>query len=185
MPRKSRPYVDRGKPGTPRLLDGSVPLVPDPPPVPLKTLKTLPVTVTVGINVHAALERWAAWVHDSLASVGWPEKTLLARVIEYGALGAAQGYYGSVMIVGTMVEYDELCGWVEAAIMRLPIDERNIVVRVYLRTEPAEVSANELGITRGTFDSRLSRARRSVKDYLDGRRASLDIARKSATLAPT
>jgi hypothetical protein len=169
-----KPYVDRGRPGLRYEHDGKLPLVQEPPPVPVKTLKKLPqVAVAEGIDVHAALERWARWVHDSLAGVGWPEKTLLARVIEYGALGAAQGQYGSIVIIGTMIEFDEICAWVEAAMMRLPEDERDVVARAYLRYGSAEIHAKELGISRGTFDSRLSRARRSIKDYLDGCNAGL------------
>jgi len=167
------PYVDRGKPGTLRYdHDGKLPLVPDPPSVPEKTIKTLPKTGP-GVDVHAALERWARWVHDSLAGIGWPEKTLLARMIEYGALGAAQGHHKSIVIVGTLIAYDELCAHVEAALMRLPNEERETVAHAYLRRGSAEVHAKELGISRGTFDSRLSRARRSVKDYLDGCKAGL------------
>lgn len=174
------PYVDRGKPGTLRYdHDGKLPLVSDPAPVAEKVLKHLP-QPGAGVDVNAALERWARWVHDSLAGIGWPEKTLLARMIEYGALGAAQGHHRSVVIVGTMVEYDEFCAWVEAALMRLPEEEREAVAHAYLRRGSAEVHAKELGISRGTFDSRLSRARRSVKDYLDGCKAGLVLQEEMA-----
>lgn len=176
-----KPYVDRGGPGLRFDHDGKLPTVQEPPAVPVKTLKKLPqVAVSGGIDVNAALERWARWVHDSLAGVGWPDKTLLARVIEYGALGAAQGQYGSLVIVGTMIEYDEVCAWVEVALIRLPTEERETVTHAYLRGGSAEVHAKELGISRGTFDSRLSRARRSVKDYLDGREAGLVLQEKMA-----
>lgn len=173
MTRKPRPYVDRGKPGTLRMQDGSLPTVPDPPPVPRMTLKHTPVKVTDGADAHAALEQWAHWVRAGLAAVGWPEKTLLARVIEYGALGAAQGHVGTLLVSGDALPHDELCEWVEAAVMRLDLHERNVVVRHYLRAESAEVSAQAIGISADTFRQRLSRARRSVKDYLDGRRAGL------------
>ena len=165
------PYVDRGRPGLRYDHDGKLPLVREPQPVEERLLKHLPPSL-VGVDVHAALERWARWVHDSLAGIGWPEKTLLARMIEYGALGAAQGHHRSVVIVGTMVAYDELCALVEAALMRLPDEEREAVAHTYLRRGSAEVHAKELGISRGTFDSRLSRGKRSVKDYLDGMRAA-------------
>jgi DNA-directed RNA polymerase specialized sigma24 family protein len=124
------------------------------------------------IDVDAALEQWARWVRDGLAGVGWPRETLLARVIEYGALGAAQRYYGALLLMGKAAEYDEMVAWTEAAITRLALEERNVIVRVYLHWEPPEVSAKALGISRGTFDSRLSRAKRSVRDYLEGRRAA-------------
>lgn len=124
------------------------------------------------VDVHAALEQWGRWVRDALSGIGWPAETLLARVIEYGALGAAQRHCGSLLIIGSMIEYDEMIAWTEAAIMRLAIEERNVVARVYLYWEAPEVSAKRLGISRGTFDSRLSRAKRSIRDYLEGRRAA-------------
>jgi hypothetical protein len=173
--RKSRPYIDRGKPGTMRYQDGVMLTVSEPPPIEIPKVRPLP-RVEVkepGIDVDAALERWARWVMGCLSATGWPAKTLLARVIEYGALGAAQGYHGSLVLVGSVVEDDEACAWVEAAIMRLPVEERIVITHVYLSWEPAEASAKDLKITRGTFDSRLSRARRSVKDYLDGRKAAV------------
>lgn len=128
--------------------------------------------VLESVDAHAALEQWGRWVRDGLAGIGWPAETLLARVIEYGALGAAQRHCGSLMLIGTLIEYDEMVAWTEAAVMRLALDERNVVVRVYLHWEPPEVSAKRLGISQGTFDSRLSRARRSVRDYLEGRKAA-------------
>ena len=168
-----RPYIDRGTPGTLRYQGGVLLTVREPEPVERLKLRATPsFTKEPGIDVDAALERWAQWVKDGLAGAGWPNKTLLARVIEYGALGAAQRHYGSIVIIGTMIEYDEICGWVEAAVMRLAGEEREVIVRVYFRWETPDVSAKELGISRGTFDSRLSRGRRSVKDYLDGRKAA-------------
>ena len=172
MAKRSRPYIDRGPPGVLRYQDGVLLTVREPEPVDRPKLRSAPAAKEPGIDVDAALERWAQWVKDGLASAGWPDKTLLARVIEYGALGAAQGHYGSIVIIGTMIEYDEICGWVEAAVMRLAVEEREVIVRVYFRWETPDVSAKWLGISRGTFDSRLSRGRRSVKDYLDGRKAA-------------
>lgn len=124
------------------------------------------------VDVHAALEQWGRWVLDGLAGMGWPPETLLARVIEYGALGAAQRHCGSLLLIGSMIEYDEMIAWTEAGVMRLALEERNVIARVYLHWEPPEVSAKRLGLSQGTFDSRLSRARRSVRDYLEGRRAA-------------
>lgn len=123
-------------------------------------------------DAHTALEQWAKWVRDALSGVGWPERTLLARLIEYGAIGCAQQQGGRLLICGSILPHDELCEWVEAAIMRLSLDERNVIVRVYLHWETDEVSARELGINVGCLRVRLSRARRSVRDYLDGRKAA-------------
>lgn len=175
-----RPYMDRGKPGL-RYDGEELPRVREP-----EVPKRKPLTASQLRNraepeladADAALEHWAAWAKSALSAVGWPEKTLLARVIEYGVLGAAQRG-GGTPVVGMVVEYDELCAWVEEAVMRLAIDEHRIITYVYLGNMPPEIAAKELGISRGTFDSRLSRARRSVRDYLDGRKASLALQEKA------
>ena len=172
-------YVDRGRPGTLRYQNGVLLTVREPPVIAAKPLKAMPRDKgeSEGIDVNAALERWARWVIGSLSGA-WPQKTLLARVIEYGALGAAQYHYGSLCIVGSVIEHDELCACVEAALIRLAKEEREVVVQSYLSWDPPEAIARELGISRGTYDSRLSRARRSVKDYLDGMRAGVALQEK-------
>lgn len=179
MKRQFRPYVDRGRPGTLRYQDGVLLAVREPPAAQSKPLKQLPKEELNGggIDVNSALERWARWVIGSLSGA-WPPKTLLARVIEYGALGAAQTYYGSLVLIGRGIEHDELCACVEAALMRLAREERDVVMQSYLSWDTPEVIARELGISRGTYDSRLSRGRRSVKDYLDGMTAGVALQEK-------
>lgn len=168
------PYIDRGQSGKLRYQDGELLRVREPEeparkPLTMDSLRDHPGELT---DVDAALEQWAKWALSALSSVGWPAKTLLARLIEYGVIGCAQQASGSILVVGRTLEYDELCAWVETAVMRLPIEERNVIVVAYLSGDPPDVAAIELGVSRGTFDSRLSRARRSVRDYLDGRKAS-------------
>lgn len=178
--RQYRPYVDRGRPGELRYQDGVLLTVREPPAVSVTPLKQMPQDEPKegGIDVNSALERWARWVIGSLSGA-WPPKTLLARVIEYGALGAAQNHYGSLVIVGSVIEHDELCACVEAALIRLAKEERDVVMRSYLSWDTPEVIAKELGISRGTYDSRLSRARRSVKDYLEGMMAGVALQEKA------
>lgn len=170
----SQPYVDRGRPGLRYDSDGKLPRVRDP--------DVEHATLTIeALREHsepelsdadAALEHWAAWAKSALSGVGWPPRTLLARIIECGVLGAAQRSSGSLLVVGSMIEYDELCAWVEAAVMRLTLAERNVVVRAYMHYESPEASARELGMTAANFRQVLYRARRSVRDYLDGRKAA-------------
>lgn len=169
-----KPYIDRGRPGL--RYDGDVlPLVREPPSPPRKaltkeSLKDQPEPELA--DADSALEHWAAWAKSALSSMGWPPRTLLARVIEYGVLGAAQRGSGMLLVVGGMVEYDELCAWVEAAVMRLTLAERNVIVRAYMHYETPETSARELEMTASNFRQILYRARRSVRDYLDGRKAA-------------
>lgn len=167
-------YVDRGRPGL-RYDGDKLPLVREPP-VPLRkilTKESLSDQPEAELaDADSALEHWAAWAKSALSSMGWPPRTLLARVIEYGVLGAAQRGSGTLLVVGGMVEYDELCAWVEAAVMRLTLTERNVIVRAYMHYETPETSARELSMSPSNFRQILYRARRSVRDYLDGRKAA-------------
>jgi hypothetical protein len=122
-------------------------------------------------ETDAALETWASWAKSALAGLGWPQMTLLARIIEFGVMGAGQHYGGATPIV--FIEYDELCATVESAVMRLKLVERNVVVKHYLYWQPIEVSARHLEMSPGRFRTILHRSRRSIKDYLDGRKIAL------------
>jgi hypothetical protein len=175
MSKKPQPYVDRGRPGL-RYDGDRLPRVrePEAPPHTPLTVESLREHAEPELSdADAALSHWAAWAKSSLSGIGWPEKTLLARIIEFGVLGAAQRGSGTLLVVGSMVAYDELCAWVEAAVMRLTLTERNVVVRAYLHYETPEASARQLGMTASNFRQVLYRARRSVRDYLDGRKAAV------------
>lgn len=177
--RQLLPYVDRGAPGALRYTAGGELLqVKEPEAVSHKLLTKEAMHEQPEpemADADSALEHWAAWAKSALSSMGWPPRTLLARVIEYGVLGAAQRGSGTLLVVGGMVEYDELCAWVEAAVMRLTLTERNVIVRAYMHYETPETSARELSMTASNFRQILYRARRSVRDYLDGRKAARDV----------
>lgn len=167
-------YVDRGGPGL-RYDGDQLPLVREPqaPPRTMLTKESLQERAEPELaDADAALEHWAAWAKSALSSMGWPPRTLLARIIECGVLGAAQRSNGVLLVVGGRIEYDELCAWVEAAVMRLTLAERNVIVRAYMHYETPETSAHELSMTPSNFRQVLYRARRSVRDYLDGRKAA-------------
>lgn len=176
--RKPLPYVDRGRPGL-RYDGDKLPLVREPQASPRKELTKEALREQAEpelSDADAALEHWAAWAKSALSSMGWPPRTLLARIIECGVLGAAQRGSGVLLVVGGRIEYDELCAWVEAAVMRLTLAERNVIVRAYMHYETPETSARELEMTPSNFRQILYRARRSVRDYLDGRKAAKAVA---------
>lgn len=173
--RKPLPYVDRGAPGLRYRDNGELLTVREPETPERKTLTAESLRERAEpelSDTDAALEHWAAWAKSALSGMGWPEKTLLARVIEYGVLGAAQRGSGTLLVVGTLVEYDELCAWVEASVMRLSLMERNVIVCTFMHYETPESSARRLGVSPSNFRQILYRARRSVRDYLDGRKAA-------------
>lgn len=113
-------------------------------------------------EADVALEAWARWARTALSGLGWAPRTLLARVIEFGAFGAASRGGAGVLAA------DELCEMVERAVMRLKAIERKVIVSHYLHWQPIDVSARYCGMSKGRFRTLLSAARRSVGDYLDG-----------------
>ena len=123
-------------------------------------------------EVDAALEAWARWGRSLLQSMGWPGRTLLARIMEEGFQGAAQKGSRSVEVI------DEAMEIVERAVLRLPDKERLVVIKHYTYSQPVEVSARYCHMHPTTFRSYLHRARRSIRDYLDGVRRS-SVATKS------
>lgn len=114
-------------------------------------------------DVDTALEAWARWGRSVLAGIGWPAWTLLARVIAQGFTGAAQK--------GCRVyEVDEAMELVERAVLRLSDIERRVICKHYLYWQSPEVSAQYCHMSYGYFRVVLNRARRRVRDYLDGAR---------------
>jgi DNA-directed RNA polymerase specialized sigma24 family protein len=116
-------------------------------------------------ETDAALEAWARWARTGLAGLGWPARTLLARIIECGVRGAAQA--GCLT-----VEIDEAMEMVERAVLRLSDLERQTICRHYLYWQPPEVSARYCGMSPNYFGVVLHRARRSIRDYLEGVKAA-------------
>lgn len=116
-------------------------------------------------DVDAALEAWARWGRSVLSGIGWPQWTLLARVIEQGFTGAAQKGARNY-------EVDEAMEWVERAVLRLAENERRVICKHYLYWQPPEISAQYCHMSYGHFRVVLNRARRRIRDYLDGARHS-------------
>lgn len=116
-------------------------------------------------ETDAALEAWARWGHSVLAGIGWPARTLLARIMDQGIRGAAQSGC-------RLVEADEMMELVERAVLRLTPKERETICRHYFYWQPPEVSARYCGMNPNYFGVVLHRARRRVRDYLEGARAA-------------
>lgn len=110
-------------------------------------------------HIDALLEQWARW-GKSGAALGWPPRTVLAKVIEQGFAGAAQP--------GPMPEMDEAVQAVERAVLRLQEIDRKVVVKHYTYWQPVEVSARYCKMSPGRFRTVLHRARRRISDYLEG-----------------
>jgi hypothetical protein len=116
-------------------------------------------------DVDAALEAWARWGRSGLSGIGWSSWTLLARVIEQGFTGAAQKG-------GCVFEVDEAMELVERAVLRLAEIERRVICEYYLRWQPPEITAQRCHMSYGHFRVVLNRARRRIRDYLEGARSN-------------
>lgn len=110
-------------------------------------------------HVDAMLEQWAKWGKAGLP-VGWPQMTMLARVIEQGFTGASQQ--------GPLPEMSEAVEAVERAVLRLQNIDRRVIVKHYTFWQPIEVSARYCHMSPGRFRTVLHRARRRISDYLEG-----------------
>ncbi len=108
------------------------------------------------VHVDLALEQWARWGKEG--TNGWPQVTLLGRVIEQGFTGAAQK--------GPVPEMSAVIFAVEQAILQLKAIERKVVIKHYIHWQPVEVSARYCHMSAGRFRTLLHRARRRVGELL-------------------
>ncbi len=104
------------------------------------------------------LDAWASWVRGGVSA--WPTGTLLARIIEQGVSGAAQGSGFERMPV-TVLQTDR-------AVARLDYDLSRTIKVYYLMYASSEVKAAYLGISRPTFWRWVARAQKAVYKALAG-----------------
>lgn len=107
--------------------------------------------------VHIRLEMWAKWARDK-APNGWPERTILGRLIEEGP-GASQSSHTTSDMPEGIAETDRAVG-------HLPDEDRKVVRQYYLHWAPRDVMARKLRMPLTKFDSVLNRARWRICGYL-------------------
>jgi len=100
--------------------------------------------------VHARLMEWAKWARENLHAL--PPITLLGRMIEYGALGAAQSGTPPVTIPDHIAAVD-------AAVSRLRPDHKRTIIAYYTEWEAPEQLAKRLGMEYREMRAVLHRAR--------------------------
>ncbi len=113
-------------------------------------------------EAHAALEAWARWALSVFSGLGYARVNAIARLIEFGAMGAS-GSFGP-----SPVEIDRTCEIVDRAITRLDPVQRTVIYRTYLHNDAAQVTAQKCGLTYGYYREVLKDARRRVGDYIEG-----------------
>lgn len=104
-----------------------------------------------------ALDAWASWVKGGMAA--WPAATLLGRIIEQGANGAAQ----SGRTIDTMP--DAILATDRAVAHLDPLLKSTLKV-YYLVYLDSDMKAKQLGVSRATFWRRVSRGQKAVYHFL-------------------
>lgn len=111
-------------------------------------------------RVHGRLTEWARWARDRPVT-GWPERTLLARLVEDGITGASQS---GPPPVGAS---DEVAA-TDAAVRALGEIDRKVIENYYLRWEPTESLARRCRMREREFANVLRRARWRVLGFMEG-----------------
>lgn len=112
--------------------------------------------------IDRRLERAYAYAYEPLKGLGLPRKTLLARVIEMGPMGASQ--------CGPVTPQDEPKDVRETrrCIGMLLNIEQQVLLIEYTTYAPREVKARSVNMTDGRWKTVLHRSRRRVLDMLMG-----------------
>lgn len=114
-------------------------------------------------EAHIALEAWARWANTALQGLGFSSTNIIARLIEMGAMGAAQQARGPAPM-----EIDQTCEIVDRAVMRLDEIEREVICRTYLLNDAAPATAEKCRLTYGYYREVLGKARQRIGDYICG-----------------
>ena len=101
--------------------------------------------------VHGRLEQWGAWAKDSEIRA-YPSVTYLARWIEQGIDGAAQQGKPPIAMP------DEIAA-VDAAVCRLNDIDKRAVRLYYIKWQPIDVLARQMGMRSRQYQNVLRRAR--------------------------
>lgn len=102
------------------------------------------------------LDAWASWVRSNQGA--WPSRTLLARIIEEGTSGAAQGAPIENMPYHVLQT--------DRAVARIETRLRRTVKVYYLTHASSEVKAASLHVSRATFWRLVERAQIAVHTQL-------------------
>lgn len=101
--------------------------------------------------VHSRLEAWGAWAKDSEIRT-WPAVTLLGRMIDQQATGAAQSNRPPVAMP------DEIAA-IDAAVCKLNAIDKRAVQLYYIKWQPIENLARMMHMRPRQYQNVLRRAR--------------------------
>lgn len=109
--------------------------------------------------VHSRLEAWGAWAKDAEVRA-WPASTLLARMIDQQAAGAAQGSKPPISMPDQIAATD-------AAVCKLNAIDKRAVQIYYLKWQPVESLARMMHMRPRQYQNVLRRARWRLALWLD------------------
>jgi DNA-directed RNA polymerase specialized sigma24 family protein len=109
--------------------------------------------------VHSKLEAWGAWAKDAELRA-WPASTILARMIDQQATGAAQSGRPPIAMP------DEIAA-VDAAVCKLGVIDKRAVQLYYIRWQSIEVLAGMMRMRPRQFQNVLRRARWRLAAYMN------------------
>jgi DNA-directed RNA polymerase specialized sigma24 family protein len=108
--------------------------------------------------VHGRLEAWGAWARDSEIRA-WPVATLLGRMIDQQAAGAAQSGRPPVAMP------DDIAA-VDAAVCRLNAIDKQAIQLYYIKSLPVEIHARKMHMRVRQYQNVLRRARWRLAMFL-------------------
>lgn len=104
------------------------------------------------------LSEWSRWARDYADRHAWPAWTLLARMISQG-FGAGQPGRPPIAMTDDVADVDRI-------VARLPDMLRKTLIVAYMTSDPAEVKARRLRMSRPSFYRKLRKAQRQVYSEL-------------------
>ena len=107
--------------------------------------------------VHMRLEQWARWAKDKPPN-GWPERTILGRLIEEGP--------GASHCTSFTSDIPDHIAHVDRAVGHLSHDDKRVIRAYYLSWMPREFLAIKLRISPRRLDTILNRARWRIAGFL-------------------
>ncbi len=104
-------------------------------------------------HIDARILQWVQWTRGPVVAIGWPPRTILARVIEEGFHGASQvGDRPTPEMPADVLEVDRIVAKMHPRLARA-------LRAVYLSGLPMEVKARQMRLSVSTLRNRVESAR--------------------------
>jgi len=102
-------------------------------------------------EVDWRLEEWARWRGKVGQEMGWPAETLLARIVEYGPLGAGSAGKPPIEMPAPVAEIDKI-------LAKMPETLRLVIICYYTTWQPFPLKARDCRMSTSKYRNRLEAA---------------------------